>query len=148
MQNTDHHLQVTHCLLYLYQLIILAPSTVAIVTRQGSDQQQRQEYFICFSKKSGFTLRPIQPHIPWILGVLSPGLQQHGCKTDHSQPPPPHRLPMFRMSRVIPPLPLCGSQRFMTASMVKMHHLTSLVSHSLVHSCTQPAVHSLTNRRI
>jgi len=34
---------------------------------------------------------------------------------------------MFRMSRVIPPFPLYGSQRFMTANLVKMHHLTSLV---------------------
>jgi len=80
MQNADDQ---------LYQLIILAPSTVAIVPRQGSDHQQRQEDFICFSKKLGFALGPIQPHIPWILGVLSPGLQQLGCKTDHLPPPPP-----------------------------------------------------------
>jgi hypothetical protein len=57
-------------------------------------------------------LRPIQPHIQWVLGSLSPGVKQARHKVDHSPP----SSAKVRNGELIPPFPntpsWCGATHY------------------------------------
>jgi hypothetical protein len=73
----------------------VAQYSVWIQTRPVFDTRQRQRMFPLTSV-SRPTLRPTQPPVQWVPGVLSlGGKEQPGCDADHS----PHLMPKSRISK-------------------------------------------------
>jgi hypothetical protein len=58
-----------------------------------------------FSTASRPTLGPIQSHIQWVLGALSPRVNRQGREADHSPPTSAE----FKNGGAIPPLPYMSS---------------------------------------